>query len=73
MPWPIAARLAKHAEDADALYLPRMVWYGVEGATPAAPERALALIGQAKNSTPLLQKKRPVRAWPKSARAFANT
>jgi putative membrane-bound dehydrogenase-like protein len=46
-PWPIAERLAEHTKDADDLYLPLMIWYGVADIVPDQPERALAMIRKA--------------------------
>jgi putative membrane-bound dehydrogenase-like protein len=42
--WPVAEALAAHAEDADDLNLPLMIWYGIEPAVAADPERAAALV-----------------------------
>ena len=44
----IAAGLAGHAEDAGDAYLPLMIWYGIEVAVPADPERAARLPAGAK-------------------------
>ncbi len=41
--WPIAERLAMHAEDEDDQNLPLMIWYGVEPIVPADKARALKL------------------------------
>src|SRR5262249_57623925 len=41
--WPLAEKLAAHAEDAGDPYLPLMTWYGVEPAVAADPARAAAL------------------------------
>jgi hypothetical protein len=46
--WDIAAGLAGHAEDAADAYLPLMIWYGIEAAVPADPERAAALLAGAR-------------------------
>lgn len=49
--WPIAIALAQHAEDATDHQQPLMIWYGIEAAVPAAPEKALELISAAKMDT----------------------
>ena len=49
--WPIALALAQHAEDATDHQQPLMIWYGIEAAVPAAPEKALELISAAKMDT----------------------
>ncbi|WP_168205031.1 PVC-type heme-binding CxxCH protein [Bythopirellula goksoeyrii] len=41
--WPMAEALVTHGEDSDDSTLPLMIWYGVEGAVPANPERAVRL------------------------------
>jgi putative heme-binding domain-containing protein len=46
--WPIARGLAAHAEDASDHNLPLMIWYGIEPAVPANPDRAFALAAEAK-------------------------
>ncbi|MCP5559274.1 MAG: c-type cytochrome [Verrucomicrobiaceae bacterium] len=49
--WPIAMALAQHAEDANDRQQSLMIWYGIEPAVPAAPEKALELISVAKIAT----------------------
>ena len=49
--WPIATALAKHEEDANDRQQPLMIWYGIEPAVAAAPEKALELIASAKIPT----------------------
>ena len=49
--WPIATALAKHTEDANDRQQPLMIWYGIEPAVAAAPEKALELIASAKIPT----------------------
>ncbi len=49
--WPIATALAKHAEDANDRQQPLMIWYGIEPAVAASPEKALELIASAKIPT----------------------
>jgi len=51
--WPIAGGLAEHAEDWNDLYLPHMLWYGIEDIVVADPERALAFA--AKSRIPLVR------------------
>jgi putative heme-binding domain-containing protein len=46
--WPLAGRLAAHAEYADDPAFPLMVWYGIEPAVPADPARALSLAGSSR-------------------------
>jgi len=45
--WPIATALAKHSEDANDRQQPLMIWYGIEPAVAASPEKALELIASA--------------------------
>jgi len=49
--WPIATALAKHEEDANDRQQPLMIWYGIEPAVAASPEKALELIASAKIPT----------------------
>jgi putative membrane-bound dehydrogenase-like protein len=46
--WPIAERLAAHAEDATDANLPLMIWYAVEPLVFADPDRAVRLLQTAK-------------------------
>jgi putative membrane-bound dehydrogenase-like protein len=46
--WGIAEGLAGHAEDAEDVNLPLMIWYGVESLAAADPARAANLLGAAK-------------------------
>ncbi len=41
--WPIATALASHAEDATDRDQPLMIWYGIEPAVTAHPDKAIAL------------------------------
>ncbi|MDZ4287432.1 MAG: PVC-type heme-binding CxxCH protein, partial [Prosthecobacter sp.] len=49
--FPIATALANHAEDANDRQQPLMIWYGIEPAVAAYPQKALALIASSKIST----------------------
>jgi putative membrane-bound dehydrogenase-like protein len=46
--WPLAARLASHAEDADDPNLPLMIWYGIEPLPRNDLERAVQLVREAR-------------------------
>jgi putative membrane-bound dehydrogenase-like protein len=46
--WAIAEALAAHAEDASDVYLPLMIWYGVEPLAAADPARAAELLSNAR-------------------------
>jgi putative membrane-bound dehydrogenase-like protein len=48
--WSIAGSLAAHAEDAEDHNLPLMLWYGVEPAAAADPERGLELAAKCRIS-----------------------
>ena len=44
--WPIAAKLAAHAEDASDAYLPLMNWYAIEPLVPHNPQKAIEMLPQ---------------------------
>lgn len=46
--WDIAGELVKHAEDLSDHNLPKMIWFGLEPLAAENPERALALVEDAK-------------------------
>jgi putative membrane-bound dehydrogenase-like protein len=46
--WDVAMALAAHAEDTTDANLPLMIWYGIESAVPAQPDRAAELIRAAR-------------------------
>jgi hypothetical protein len=41
--WAIAEALASHAEDANDLHIPLMIWYGIEPAVALNKDKALKL------------------------------
>lgn len=49
--WPIATALAQHGKDANDRQQPLMIWYGIEPAVAAFPDKALELIASAKIPT----------------------
>lgn len=44
--WKIADALARHEEDRQDRYLPKMIWYGLAGLMKADPDRAVRLVNQ---------------------------
>lgn len=46
--WTIARRLVGHGEDAADHNLPKMIWFGIEGAVPEDPHQALDLAAESR-------------------------